>query len=291
MIFLKLKTASPAAMMVMGCFFFVLTALFTKELSQQLPPLQVVFLRNVSGLLQLIPFLLTAATWQAIKRAPIQLQLSRNTFGLMAMITTTYALTLVPLAQFTAITFMAPLFTTAAAAVILKEVVHPRTWIAMAVSFGGIIVMVHDDLGTLGRGTMVAMLATLMIGIGTLMIKTLATHAAPRVNIFYMNAIMLVLSCAPALAVWQAVPAVLWIHILLLGTTNLAAHACLNMAFMNTPASTLMPLDFVRLPIAMVLGWLAFSEMPTWPMVFGALIIVVSTFAAVYGWRKTGKIA
>ena len=54
------------------------------------------------------------------------------------------------------------------------------------------------------------------------------------------------------------------------------AHFCITRGLALAPAIVVIPLDFMRLPLIGVIGFLAYGEALEWPILAGALIILIA---------------
>ena len=120
--------------MALGFFAFGITDLLAKLLSQELPAVQVVWLRQ-SGLFVGVMVLLALRGSHILRTPHPVLQMLRGAIALGSAFCFIMALRFVPLADATAVTFMAPFIVTVIGALVLKEPVGPRRWAAVAAGF------------------------------------------------------------------------------------------------------------------------------------------------------------
>ena len=115
------------------------------------------------------------------------------------------------------------------------------------------------------------------------LVRLLARSESPLAIVFYMNLIMTPLSLGPALWWWE-MPTMEQLGWLLgIGCVLTIAHFSMARALSIMEATAIVPLDFTRLPFAVLIGWFAFGEFPgVWTWV-GAVFIVAS---AVYIARR-----
>ena len=78
--------------------------------------------------------------------------------------------------------------------------------------------------------------------------------------IFAMNLIQMPLGLVAALPnwVWPELEDLPWICVI--GTAGLTAHFCMTRAFMLADATLVLPIDYLRLPLAAVIGFLLYNE-------------------------------
>ena len=201
----------------------------------------------------------------------------RAGFGLVAMMGWFYAITVMPLASATALSFVAPIFATIAAILVLGEVVRIRRWTATIIGFAGAMVVLRPGTEDFSLGAIAALASSAAIAVVIVLVKILArTETSDRIVAFHA-AILLPLSLLAAVFIW-VLPT--WLQfglcVILGGIASLGnwltVRAC---AIGDTTA--VVSYDFTRLPIMALLGYVAFAEVPdvwTWS---GGIIIFSST--------------
>jgi drug/metabolite transporter (DMT)-like permease len=249
---------------------------FAKYAIQQgLDPLQVIFFRNVFCLLLMLPLLY----WRGpslVRSRQIRLYGVRVGLAFVSMMCWFQALALIPYADLTAMTFLAPLFATLFAVLWLGEVVGIRRWTALVVGFLGAMIILRPSASGFGAGQLLALVSTLVNGvIGPLLKHMTAEDDADRI-VFLSNLIMSPLSLVPALFVWVWPPLALWPVLFGMGLAAVIGHVALLRGFATTDASLVFTFEFSRLPFVVLIGTIVFGEVTdawTW---IGALVIFAS---------------
>jgi len=247
-----------------------------------LHPFEVVFLRNLFAVAMLLP-LLAWRGWSLVRSAQIRLYGWRVAISLFSMQAWFYAIALIPIGEVTAISFLSPLFGTLGAILLLGERVRIRRWTALLVGFMGAMIILRPAGASLGVGQLCALFSAMSQGLTVILVKQLTAGDDPDKIVFLTNAMLLPLSLIPALFVWtwptlEVLPALLG-----MGVTAVLGHVALVRGYAATDASLAMTFEFSKLPFAVGIAYLAFSEtidMWTW---IGALIIFAS---AVYITRR-----
>lgn len=191
------------------------------------------------------------------------------------------AIAIAPLAQVIALEFTAPLWVLLLAPVILGETVRARQIGVALVGFAGVVLVAQPFSGTMSPGLVWAALAALGFAVTNLLTRRLTRGDTVLGIMFWLTAIQLVLglACAgidgdvarpdAATAPWLAV----------IGLAGLVAHFCLTNALRLAPASTIMPVDFVRLPIIAVAGALLYGESLDPLVILGGAVILGAAWA------------
>jgi len=135
---------------------FSIMVIFIRKASESLHILEVVFFRNLLALIVMLPIIKSIGL-AAIKMNNTRLFFMRGFVGAIGMIAGFTCLTLIPLAQATAISFSQPLFITIGATIFLGEVIKARRIAAIIVGIIGMLIIVQPGFNTLSFGIMLAM--------------------------------------------------------------------------------------------------------------------------------------
>ena len=269
--------ARAAAWILLGAAGFTVMASLVKVLGENLDSFQILFFRTVVGLVILTPLALRAGLASVVyTRVPL-LHGARACAGFAAMLCGFYALTQLPLATVTAVTFTKPLFVVVLAWLFLAESVGWRRWAATAVGFVGVLVMLRPGQGAFDLAMLVAIGQALAIAIAVLLVKTFPVEERHLTILFHFALLSTLLSLGPAIAVWQDPT---WREVglaIAMGALGVASQAAVIHGYRMGEASALAPFDYARLIFATVIGFVVFMEVPDVWSILGAAIIVVST--------------
>jgi drug/metabolite transporter (DMT)-like permease len=262
-------------------------AVFSRQaMNAGLHPFEVVFLRNAFACLLLAPLL--AYRGRSLMRSQrFGLYGVRVAVSLLSMQAWFYALFLIPIGELTAISYLAPLFGTLGAVLLLGEVVRIRRWTALGIGFLGAMIILRPSGSALGVGQLCALFSAMMAGMTAVLVKQLTAHDDPDKIVFLTNALLLPLSLVPALFVWrwptlEVLPALIG-----MGVCAVLGHVCVVRGYAVTDASLAMTFEFSKLPFAVGIAYLAFGEViDAWTWI-GALIIFAS---AVYITRREARL-
>jgi len=252
-----------------------------------LDPLQVIFFRNFFCLVLMLPLL----HWRGPSLAfSSQFNLYGVRVGLafISMMTWFSALSMIPLAELTAVGFLAPLFATMFAVFWLGEVVRARRWTALVVGFIGALIILRPAGVGFGLGQLLALFSALTAGIVGPLLKQMTAQDDPDKIVFITNLWATPASLIPALFVWQWPGIEVWPFLFGLGVCAVLGHVALLRGFASTDASMVFTFEFSRLPFAVIAGYIFLGETTDlWTWV-GALIIFSS---AAYITRREAQLA
>ena len=270
-----------AAMLLFGG----LAAFARATMNEGLHPFVVVFLRNVFAVGLLLPLL----AWRGVslvQSAQIGLYGFRILVSFLSMLAWFYAISRIPIGEVTAISFLAPLFGTLGAIVLLGEKVRLRRWLALAVGFAGAMIILRPGASPLGVGQICAVLAAILTGLTVVLIKQLTWRDDPDKIVFLTNLGLMPLSFIPAILVWSWPTVAVLPSLLGMGFCAVLGHVALVRGYAKTDASLAQTFEFSRLPFTVAIGYAAFGEtIDVWTWV-GALIIFAS---AIYITRREAQ--
>ena len=281
----RLRTRLPRSMhaalfMVGACVVWSFLSWIVRDLASDMHAFEIVFFRNLFGFLAIAPFLFRHGI-PAFPRQEAGIYVIRSGFGLVAMLGWFYALTVIPLADATALSFTAPIFATIAAIVVLGEVVRLRRWTAMAVGFTGAMVVLRPGADDISIGAFAALASSAAIAVVIVLVKILArTESSDRIVAFH-TALLLPMSLIAAAFFWTWPTWPQLILCVILGAVASLANWMTVRAFTIGETTAVMPYDFTRLPFMALVGYLIFAEVPDiWTWVGGAIIFASSIYIA-----------
>jgi len=290
-----LKAAGTAASllpavgyMIAACGFFAIMNVCIRLANESgMHVLQIVFFRNLFALLSMVPWLV-ATGFVGMHTQRLGAHARRAGLGICAMVLWFSSVSLLPLAEATALNFTFPLFGTILAALILKETVRARRWTATTVGFLGVLVILQPWGASIEWVSMLPIAAAVFMAASAITVKQLSSTESAGTVVFYMNLFMTPASFVPAVVVWQWPTWDIWLAVVALGLFAAVSHVCLTRAYSQAEASFLQPLDYLRLPFMAILAYFLFDEVPSdwlWP---GAAIIAA---ASIYIARREAQLA
>ena len=249
------------------------------------PESQMVFFRCAAGLAAILPFFLRApkSAWAVKRPRTLLLRCFLSTLGFFAGF---YSFAHMPLADAQAISFSRVLFITVFAVWILKETVGWRRWIAVAIGFAGVIMMLqpHGASG-LGVAAWAQLASAVLFGLTIVTVKDLTRDHSALGLVFYTNAFTTLAGLPFAFLAWKQPDLASLALFLGMGFAGVAAQSCYVRALSTGEASLLGLIDYIRLPLAILVGFVLFREVPDIRVIVGAAVIVGSTLYIT--WRET----
>jgi drug/metabolite transporter (DMT)-like permease len=259
-----------------------------RYLSETMHPFEIAFFRNLFALVVVLPWFLRYGA-APLRTSRLGLHVVRAALNVAAMLSFFYALSLAPLSEVTALGFTAPIFATLLAAPILREAVGMRRWSAIGFGFFGTVIILRPGFESVGLGQLLTLFSSLVWALALMTIKTLGRSESSVTIVTYMGLLMIPLSLAPALLVWQWPDAWQLSWLALIGLLGGIGQFCMTEALRQADTAVVMPVDFCKLIWATLLAWVAFGEIPdgfTW---IGGGVIFISTFYITYRERRLAK--
>lgn len=245
-----------------------------RELMGHMTAFQIMMYRSVVATIILLPFVM-ATGGIAPRLGQFRLHAARNVIHYGGQFLWFSALLLIPLAEVIAIEFTMPMWIAVLATVFLGERMHRFKVIALVVGFAGVLLIVKPGLA-LAWGYPVALGAALLFSGSVTLTKFITRKDSALTVIFLMFAIQSVIGAVPAYLTWTTPPPGDYIWIAVVALAGTGSHYCLSKAISLADATVVMPMDFLRLPLTALLGYLIYQESADQWSILGALLILAA---------------
>jgi drug/metabolite transporter (DMT)-like permease len=279
-------TAGLLAIAATSC--FAVAFAIIKYLTVDLTEPVIAFFRGVFASLLFLPMLVRRGFGFFATTRPIG-HIWRSVFGFGSFLIFVYALRLLPLGDVVALSYTSPFWSILLAAAVFRERISLRLAGSVAVGFLGVWLIARPSgQMMIGAGAATALTGALATSLAMMMVKQLSTSEPPDRITFYFVCVGGVIAIIPAAFDWRWPAPHHWPGLMAIGALFYCGQFCLTRAYAHGTMSRIAPLDFVRLPIALVLGFTAFGEVPTVAALAGmALIVLASLDILFFGLRKT----
>ena len=271
-------------MMCVGVACLSINDAIAKQLTSGYSPLQVLFLRNLIALPFAIGIALRMGGGRALRSYRPVAHLVRGMLWVAAAFLFFTSLRYLPLAEATALVFVAPLFITAISALVLREQVGWKRWLAVLTGFAGVLIAIRPGAASFQLVSLLPVATALFYALLMVSARWVDRRESVWTLLLYLTGAGALLSAVLVPFVWRPVPmADLWLFaaIALFGT---AGMTLMTQAFRLAPAVVVAPLDYTALLWATLAGWLVWREIPDAPVFLGAAIIIASGIFTV--WRE-----
>jgi len=248
----------------------------SRHLSPDLHVFVIVLFRSLFGLVFLSPLAFRQGG-RRLQTKRFRLYAIRGVTAYLSLVGYFYAATYIPLADISAIVFTRPVFACIAAILFLGELARGRRWVAIAIGFVGALVVVRPGFAEINIGVLFALGAVAMTVCNTIFIKSLSFTDHPDTIAIYQGLSVAPLALIAALFVWSTPTLEQFGWLLAMGALGAATQRTLARSYAAADATVVTVLDFLRLPIAALVGLVVFGEWPViWVWVGGAIIVASS---------------
>ncbi len=278
-----------AALWMMGAVVsFISMAVAGRAVAHQLDTFEIMTYRSLIGVFIVLLVAKGAGTLTQINLRNMRLQLVRNTGHFVGQNLWFYAVTVITLPQLFAFEFSVPLWVALVAPFFLSEKLTAIRLGSAIVGFTGILIVARPDQIGLSPGIIAAALSALFFASTAITTKLLTRSQSITSIMFWLTTIQLVLGLITAgydgdiaLPTAQTLP---WIVVI--GIAGLFAHFCITSALKIAPAVFVYPMDFVRLPLAAIIGIIYYDEPLVMAVFVGAAIILAANFFNIWSERR-----
>lgn len=252
-------------------FSFTLMAVAGRELSGEINTFVILFFRSLLGLVVITLLILSFKKTQYLKTSQFKTHLFRNVFHFLGQYGWFVGLGLLPLAHVFAIEFSVPFWTAIIASIFLKEHLSSTKILAIVIAFIGVLLIVQPALDHFDTASLIVLAAAICYSCAHTGTKVLSKHNHALTILFYMCLIQLPIAGIAMLPYWEMPNTLQWGWILIVAVTALSAHFCMTKAMLTSTVTTVVTLDFMRLPAVALIAFILYEEP------FGLLSIIGTT--------------
>ncbi|SFG92928.1 EamA-like transporter family protein [Palleronia marisminoris] len=273
--------------MALNAVMSALDTVFVRLVADEVHPLEIAFFRNLFSLITL--FLILPRGERTLNGNGLwPLHGMRAVLKLVAMVTYFLAITMLPLALVTAIAFTMPLFVVLGSVVFLHENLGRHRLIALGAGFVGMLVILRPPGMEIGTGFALAVFSAVAFAGGALLMKVSSGRETP-LRIVWCNLLITVpIALLVTMPVWVWPSPQALALMALQGIGGLFAQLSVARAMKLADASMVIPVDFLRLPIAALLGLALFGEpLKLWVLLGGTVIFA----GVIYSARAESRLA
>ncbi|GLS85131.1 DMT transporter permease [Cypionkella aquatica] len=271
-----LSPAIRAAFWMIGSILaFSAMAIAAKEIGPRHDTFEIMTVRSAVGFVLVVALATATGRLSEITARNLGGHTVRNVIHFTGQNLWFWGLTMIPLAQLFAIEFTSPLWVVLLAALLLGEKLTKTRLIAAALGFVGVLIVARPDMAHINHGVLAAAGAALCFATTNVVTKKLTKGISILCILFWLTLMQFFFGLAAALSdgifhlpTAQTLP---WLCVI--GLAGVTAHYCVTAALKIAPASYVMPLDFLRLPLIAIVGALVYAEPLDPYVILGAAVI------------------
>ncbi len=238
----------------------LIMAIAGREATRELNVFEIMEVRSILGFVLLYPLIRRNGGFGTLKTLRLPQHVARNLIHYAAQLGWFFALTLIPIGQVVAIEFTMPIWTAILAAGFLGERMTPWKLAAIVLGVVGVIVIVRPATGEINPGQLIALGAAVGFGVSMALVKSLTRTESAIAIIFWMLVVQSTAGFFPTLYLWTWPTAHGWAWMIVIAVCGTFSHYCLANAMRYADATVVVPMDFLRVPLTAIAGWLIYSE-------------------------------
>ena len=266
--------------MVGGVFSLTLMAIAGKQISLQIDTFEILFFRSVIGVVIVLFVIAGKGLFLEINLKQIRTHLKRNIVHFTGQNLWLYALGTITLAEVTSLEFTMPIWIILFSFFMLNEKLNKIRIISIGVGFIGVLIIVRPDVGSYKLGLVAAGFSAIAFALTNIYTRRLTKTESTLTIIFFLTSMQLVFGFITSLIDGKldlpSTETIPWIVVLGLG--GIVAHYCITTALTYSPPSVLAPIDLFRLPLAVLIGIIFYSESVDMYIYIGSLLIVIANW-------------
>ena len=254
-----------------------------KLLGQSVPLGQILLIRFAVQVLVLVPLvLLTGRLWRMRGRV-LSLTALRTLLHIVAIGAMFTALKYLPLADAVAIAFVMPFLMLLLGRFVLNEEVGGRRIAACIVGFIGTLLVIQPSFAEVGWPALLPLVVAVMFSLFMLVTRQIARDTDP-VGLQAVSGVMAVAVLLPAVVIGQALeldPLRIiapdggeWLLLGAIGLLGSVGHLLMTWSLRHAPAATVAPMQYLEIPVATVIGFVIFADLPNMMAALGICITV-----------------
>ena len=265
---------------------FLLQMIAVRELSENLGVFQILFIRSGVSLAIVTPFLVARGAG-LLRTERFGMHVARNSVNFVAQAAWTYGVAMLPLAAVTALEFSTPVWVALLAALFLGERLSRHRVIAVVSGFIGVLIILRPGVEAVQLAALVVLGSALCFATSNVIAKSLTRTEDTLTIVIWMQIIQLPIGFLACIwswtdPVWDDAP---WL--IVIGITGLTAHYAMAKALSLSDITVVMPIDFLRLPLAGLVAYAVYREPVSIFVFLGAALMFAGNFHSV--WRERGE--
>ena len=285
-------TLHAALWMIGAILAFTSMAVSGRAAALDLDTFEIMLYRSCVGFIIVVIVGKSFGTLGQIRLAHVGLHSLRNLAHFSGQNLWFYAITVIPLAQVFALEFTTPIWVILLSPLILREKITPIGAISAIIGFVGILIIARPGSATISPGLIAAALCAVGFGFTAIFTRKLTRTETITCILFFLTGMQAIFGLIAAgydgdiaLPSLATLPWVIGI-----GFAGLIAHFCLTTALSIAPATIVMPMDFVRLPIIAVVGIMLYNEPIDGLVILGGVLIFAANYVNIkFGQAKAAK--
>ncbi len=271
-----------------------------KLLGETTPLGLLVTVRFAVQALILVPLVaVTGRPWRMRGRI-LRLTIIRTLLHIVGITAMFSALQFLPLADAIAIAFVMPFIMLLLGKYVLGEEVGTRRLVACIVGFTGTLLVIQPSFAEVGAPALLPLIVAVVFALFMLVTRQIAKETDP-VSLQAISGVFATVILAPVLmigtplGIWEVsatlpAPDLYWL-LIAIGILGTLAHLLMTWSLRYAPSATLAPMQYLEIPVATLIGWIIFSDLPDGLAAIGIMITIGSGLYVILRERANARSA
>ena len=270
---------------------FSAMAVAGREIAVEMNTFELMMYRSAIGFVIVCLFIWKSKLGFAqVKTKRFDMHIKRNIFHFTGQNLWFYGVAVIPFSQLVALEFTSPIWVIVIAPFFLGEKMTKARILAAISGFIGVLIVAQPGVITLGPGHIAGLLAAVFFALNVVYTRQISRFETVLSVLFWMTLFQFIFGLVLGLKGGIPIPTLIgtqWLFVV--GVCGLTAHFCLTSALSMAPASTVAPMEFIRLPVVTIIGMALYDEPLIWGVFIGALFILGGNFINIRAEMKNKK--
>ena len=274
--------------MVLTTILFVGVTATVRYLEGEVPAPQAAFLRYAIGTLFLIPSLISLTKIKPNKPL-LQKFVLRGLVHSIGVTLWFYAMSVMPVAEVTAIGFLTYIFVSIGASIFLKEKLHKHRLAAILISFIGALIVLRPGFKVIESGQLGMLMATVVFTASYLIAKIVSKERSSSEIVAMLSIFTTIFLIPSAIYSWEPLSIKAFLILSFTALIATVGHITMTKAIKAAPMVVTQPILFLQLVWASMVGLFIFNEKFDPFVILGGTIIMLCVCYVSYREHILGK--
>ena len=180
------------------------------------------------------------------------------------------------LADAHSIASLTPVIVVALSALILREKVNLKTWIAIFIGFVGVLIIMRPGLSIFDPMSLIPLTAAFFLSLYQIVTRKVSEYDSSETSLFYTSVVGIILMSFIIPFFWQPMQSFSYLLFLGVGIFFSVGIYFQIIALSFTKASIVQPFHYTLILWAIILGYIFYDDLPDLPTITGAIVITLS---------------
>ena len=275
---------------------FIAMSALIKAVAEHVPPGETVFFRAFFAMPVILAWLMIRRELATgLRTANPYGHLWRGLMGTLAMGCGFAGLAFLPLPEVTAIGYAAPLLTVIFAAMFLGEQVRAFRISAVGLGLAGVLIVISPRLSltegagqTEALGALLVLIGAVFAALAQVFVRKLVDTEKTPTIVFWFSATASLLALVTLPWGWVWPSPLEWALLITIGLLGGVGQILLTSSYREADASLIAPFDYASMIFALIIGYVAFDEVPSLTMLAGASLVIAAGILIIWRERQLG---